>query len=143
MGKGLALAFKDRFPAMFRDYRERCERGEVRVGQPYLYKPNAPGDPWVLNFPTKDDWRRPSRLPWIRAGLEHFAEHYREWGVTSIAFPQLGTLNGKLSWDEVRPLMHELLDSLDLDVRVYTVQGSADGAATEPGAEAAAQPRLL
>jgi O-acetyl-ADP-ribose deacetylase (regulator of RNase III) len=38
MGKGVALEFKSRFPEMFRDYVARCEAGEVRLGQPYLYR---------------------------------------------------------------------------------------------------------
>ena len=50
MGKGLALGFKQRYPAMFREYRDRCARGEVHVGQPYLYTATVP---WILNFPTK------------------------------------------------------------------------------------------
>jgi O-acetyl-ADP-ribose deacetylase (regulator of RNase III) len=38
MGKGLALEFKKRYPAMFEDYAERCERKQVRLGEPYLYR---------------------------------------------------------------------------------------------------------
>ena len=140
MGKGLALGFKQRYPAMFREYRDRCARGEVHVGQPYLYTATVP---WILNFPTKDHWRRPSRLEWIRSGLEYFVQHYRDWGITSIAFPQLGTLNGKLAWDEVRSIMEDLLGPLDIGVLIYTFDASAP---QEPGvgeAPANSQPRLL
>jgi O-acetyl-ADP-ribose deacetylase (regulator of RNase III) len=124
MGKGLALQFKQRFPQMYHDYRQRCQRGEVRVGRPYLY---TGSHPWILNFPTKDHWRYPSRLEWIRDGLKWFVAHYREWGVESIAFPQLGTDLGGLSWNEVQPLMHAALDPLDIEVRIYTYQ-AAQGA---------------
>jgi hypothetical protein len=55
MGKGVALLFKQRFPAMYKDYLERCGRGEVELGRPYLYRNPAP--PHVLNFPTKGHWR--------------------------------------------------------------------------------------
>jgi O-acetyl-ADP-ribose deacetylase (regulator of RNase III) len=55
MGKGVALEFKKRFPDMYDDYVERCRRGEVRLGKPYLFKRST--TPWVLNFPTKDHWR--------------------------------------------------------------------------------------
>jgi O-acetyl-ADP-ribose deacetylase (regulator of RNase III) len=37
MGKGVALEFKKRFPALFDDYLERCEREAVKLGEPYLY----------------------------------------------------------------------------------------------------------
>jgi O-acetyl-ADP-ribose deacetylase (regulator of RNase III) len=42
MGKGVALEFKKRFPEMFKDYEQRCERREVRLGRPYLYKTLVP-----------------------------------------------------------------------------------------------------
>ncbi len=46
MGKGIALGFKRRFPEMFDDYVARCERGEVRLGRPYLYRyEGGPLDP--------------------------------------------------------------------------------------------------
>ena len=140
MGKGLALSFRRRYAKMFKDYRERCARGEVRVGEPYLYTATRP---WILNFPTKDHWRNPSKLSWIRAGLEYFAEHYRDWGITSIAFPQLGTLNGKLAWPEVRTIMEELLDPLDIDVAVYSID-EEDARQTQPIVTSTSkQPRLL
>jgi len=117
MGKGIALEFKRRFPAMFEDYRRRCDEGRVHVGETYLYKGSTP---WVLNFPTKDHWRFPSQLPWIEQGLAHFAKHYQKWGVTSIAFPQLGTQNGGLAWSDVRRVMLDALSPLELDVAIYT-----------------------
>jgi len=60
MGKGVALAFRERFPDMFEDYRKRCELGQVKLGKPYLYR--RPELPWILNFPTKEHWRSVSRL---------------------------------------------------------------------------------
>lgn len=121
MGKGLALAFRRRpeFRSMYEEYQELCAAGRVRVGEPYLHKQSRP---WVLNFPTKDDWRRPSRLEWIRLGLEYFVQHYKDWGIESIAFPQLGTQNGGLPWDQVRAVMNEALDPLDIEVLIYTYQ---------------------
>ena len=38
MGKGIALEFKKRFPEMFEDYIKKCDRKEVKLGVPYLYK---------------------------------------------------------------------------------------------------------
>ena len=63
MGKGIALAFKRRFPYMFDDYVARCRRGDVKIGEPYVYQNNTL--PWILNFPTKGDWRLPSKLEYV------------------------------------------------------------------------------
>ncbi len=85
MGKGIALGFKKRFPDMFADYVLRCEAGEVKLGQPYLYRSLLP--PWVLNFPTKDHWRSVARLSDITNGLDHLTAHYTDWGIQSLAVP--------------------------------------------------------
>ena len=73
MGKGIALAFKKKFPDMFGDYAERCNRGNVRVGMPYLYRRMY--ETWILNFPTKDHWRSVSKLSNIEHGLEYLYDH--------------------------------------------------------------------
>src|SRR6267142_4162345 len=74
MGKGVALEFKKRFPDMFNDYAERCAAHRVRLGEPYLFRPQLPQ--WILNFPTKDHWRSVSRLSDIEQGLEFLEARY-------------------------------------------------------------------
>lgn len=122
MGKGVALEFKKRFPAMFKDYTARCERKQVHLGEPYLYR-DASGRQ-VVNFPTKDHWRSPSRLTDIERGLDFFAQHFAEWGVTSVAMPPLGCGNGGLEWSEVGPLVYRKLHQLPIDVEVYAPYGT-------------------
>lgn len=120
MGKGLALSFKKRFPEMFDDYVQRCQRGEVQVGYPYLYKSSEP--PYILNFPTKNHWRSKSQLSAIESGLIHLVEHCEEWDLTSIAVPALGCGLGQLDWEVVKPLLYQYLDSLEIPVILYAPQ---------------------
>jgi O-acetyl-ADP-ribose deacetylase (regulator of RNase III)/uncharacterized protein YwgA len=122
MGKGVAQEFKQRFPAMFEDYRERCERKAVRLGEPYLYL-DASGRA-IVNFPTKGHWRSPSRLADIERGLDWFAAHAAEWGLTTVAMPPLGCGNGGLEWAEVGPLIWRKLHALPIDVEVYAPYGT-------------------
>jgi O-acetyl-ADP-ribose deacetylase (regulator of RNase III) len=96
MGKGVALEFKRRFPEMFADYQRRCQAGDVRLGEPYLWRGLV--EPWVINFPTKDHWRSVSKLADIERGLVYLAEHIAEWSVTSLAVPPLGAGSGGLDW---------------------------------------------
>jgi O-acetyl-ADP-ribose deacetylase (regulator of RNase III)/uncharacterized protein YwgA len=122
MGKGIALEFKKRFPAMFDDYLLRCDRKEVRLGEPYLYKDLLGAR--IVNFPTKDHWRSPSRLQDIEAGLEFLAHHSAEWGISSLAMPPLGCGNGGLEWAEVGPLIYRKLHEIPVDVEVYAPYGT-------------------
>ena len=122
MGKGVAQEFKKRYPTMFEDYAARCERGRVRLGEPYLYRDKS--GTLIVNFPTKDHWRSPSRLSDIERGLDFFVQHYIEWGVKSAAFPPLGCGNGGLSWEEIGPLIYGKLGRLNIDVEVYAPYGT-------------------
>ena len=123
MGRGIALEFKRLFPEMYRQYRELCERGQFKTGMLWLYKsPNK----WVLNFPTKEHWRAPSRVEYIDAGLRKFVDSYADMGVHSIAFPALGCGNGQLDFEtQVKPLMEKYLRQLPIEVFIYPSQESA------------------
>lgn len=123
MGKGIAKTFKKVYPEMFEQYRDYCETGKLTVGKLWLYKtPNK----WILNFPTKTTWRKPSELSYIKLGLETFVRSYAERGITSIAFPALGCGNGELNWEhQVRPVMEKYLKPLRIDVFIYLYRKSA------------------
>ena len=121
MGKGVALAFKKRYPDMYRDYAERCARGDVRLGQPYVYRTD---DHVVVNFPTKQHWRSVSRLSDIEAGLDYLEGHYKQWQIKSLAVPPLGCGNGQLEWRVVGPILLRHLKRLDIPVELYAPHGS-------------------
>lgn len=122
MGKGVALEFKKRFPDMFEDYVRRCEAKQVRLGRPYLFKQMF--SPWILNFPTKDQWRSVSRLQDIVEGLRYLQQHYKEWGITSLAVPPLGCGHGQLEWRVVGPTLYRNLKALDIPVDLYAPFGT-------------------
>ena len=115
MGAGLALAFRRRYPAMFDDYRRRCAAG-FALGDLHLWR--GP-DRWVLQFPTKDTWRRPSTLEAIDSGLRRFRSDFAALGITSAAFPALGCGCGSLSWEAVRPLLVQHLADLPIPVWIH------------------------
>jgi O-acetyl-ADP-ribose deacetylase (regulator of RNase III)/uncharacterized protein YwgA len=129
MGKGIALEFKKRFPEMFKDYAERCERKEVKLGVPYLYRTLFP--PQIVNFPTKDHWKSVSRIGDIERGLQHLLQHYKEWGITSLAVPPLGCGNGQLEWRAVGPLIYRYVKQMDIPVEMYAPYGTSPKELTE------------
>ena len=75
MGKGIALEFKKRYPDMFTAYRTACEKHQLTTGKLMLWR--GP-DHWVLMFPTKQNWRNPSKIEYIEAGLLKFVNTYAE-----------------------------------------------------------------
>lgn len=123
MGKGIALGFKKRFPKMYEDYLRRCERGEVALGKPYLFKETM-FEQWILNFPTKEGWRTRSSLSAIQEGLAYLRRHIHEWGITSLAVPPLGCGYGGLEWSIVGPALYRGLAQLDIPVELYAPYGT-------------------
>ncbi|HLD94727.1 MAG TPA: macro domain-containing protein, partial [Anaerolineales bacterium] len=117
MGKGIALAFKQLYPEMYQEYRKLCEERKFTVGMLYIYRtPNK----IVVNFPTKQHWRTPSRLDYIEAGLKKFVDRYQDYGISSVSFPQLGCGNGELDWQkQVQPLMEKYLKDLPIPVYIH------------------------
>jgi len=114
-GRGIALAFKKRFPRNFRYYREQCLAGRLKPG--YVL-PCSDGMRMLLNVATKDHWRDPSRLVWIRVILQELA-WYLPGKVASVAVPALGCGNGGLAWRDVKPLIEQSMNLAEVDVRVY------------------------
>lgn len=119
MGKGIAKQYKLIYPEMYKQYRYFCEQGMLEIGKLWLYKNETK---WILNFPTKEHWRNPSKVEYIESGLKKFVETYEEKGIHSISFPQLGTGNGGLDWEaEVKPLFEKYLKPLPIPVFVHIV----------------------
>ncbi len=123
MGKGIALEFKKRYPEMYTEYIHKCHNGEVQPGLPYVYQDDKGTS--ILNFPTKDHWRSPSRLSYVIDGLDWFIENYKKYHIESIAFPPLGCGNGGLSWDVVGPIMYQKLNGLPIQVEIYAPFGTS------------------
>lgn len=117
MGKGLARDFKALYPEMFAAYQRLCEERKFDVGQLHLFRTS---NKWILNFPTKRDWKHPSKPEYIAAGLGAFVNGYAKQGITSVAFPQLGCGHGELDWEaEVQPLMEKYLSKIPIQVYIH------------------------
>lgn len=119
MGKGIALEYKKRYPEMFTKYKKICDSKLFSMGQLYLYKTD---EKWILNFPTKQDWRNPSKTEYLELGLKKFIETYKEKGITSIAFPLLGANNGGLDPKVSLEIMCKFLTQCDIPIYIYDNQ---------------------
>ena len=137
MGAGLAREFVKRWPTLKALHRDRVARGTLGICTPDTVWATHDG-PRVVLFPTKRDWRAPSRLGDIRFGMsavpsllgfQRWTRHSED-GQTyeqitrpawcrSIAFPALGCGLGGLQWEDVRPLIVEAMAPLDITVMLY------------------------
>src|SRR5271167_3335220 len=94
MGKGIALMFKEAFPANFRAYEDACKHDEVKIGHMFVTETARLNGPrWIINFPTKKHWRHPAKLEWIVEGLDDLRHVIADRGIQSVALPPLGSGN--------------------------------------------------
>lgn len=121
MGKGIALMFKERFPTNFDAYALACKNNQVRIGTMFITESqDFFGPRWIINFPTKTDWRVRTRLSWIKEGMQDLVRVIRENNIRSIAIPPLGCGNGGLDWQDVKPVIVSALEGVeDLNAIVY------------------------
>lgn len=125
MGRGIALQFKNVFPANFKAYEVACQRGEVRPGKMFVFDTGELTWPrYIINFPTKRHWRGKSRIEDIEAGLSALVDEIRTRNIRSIAIPPLGSGLGGLDWAEVRPLIERALSAVPgVDVLIFEPGG--------------------
>ena len=124
MGKGIALEFKNRYPTMFGEYVDMCRRGWIKPGKVWAWATTTGPNTYpqvIYNFPTKDHWRNPSKLEWIASGLDDL-KSYVTMDVESLALPALGCTNGGLRFEDVRALIEEKLNDLEIPVILYEPQ---------------------
>lgn len=126
MGKGIALQFKQAFPANFKAYEAACKLGEVMSGRMFIHDNGGLVNPrWIVNFPTKRHWRNKSRLEDIASGLSALVADVQRLGIRSIAVPPLGCGLGGLNWSDVRPLIERAFAPLtDVAVHLYEPNGA-------------------
>lgn len=125
MGKGIALQFKQAFPDVFKQYTKDCKNGLVEIGKMHIVQVEGLAAPkYVINFPTKEHWRNPSKLEYIQEGLQDLVRVVQDLKITSIALPPLGCGNGGLDWHVVRPVIIEAFQSSSVEVHLYEPQGA-------------------
>jgi len=145
MGKGIALMFKERFADNFKRYAAACKAKEIRTGHVYVTEVHELDGPrWIVNFPTKQHWRKPSKLEWIVEGLQDLRHFIVDNGVKSIAIPPLGSGNGGLEWAEVKPRIDEALGDLEgVDILVFEPTDKYQNVAKRAGVEKLTPARAL
>lgn len=122
MGKGIALMFKERFGKNMDEYTKACKAKQVQTGKMFITETGElVGPKWVVNFPTKQHWRSPSKLEWITEGLDDLKSFILSHHIKSIAIPPLGSGNGGLDWLVVREQIEKYLAELD-DVNIVVFE---------------------
>ena len=120
MGAGIAVGFRERYPAMFEEYRRRCKATprEFNPGDVFLWKDEQ--QPWVFNLATQENtWNRRATYPDVEQCLHRMREIADAEGVETLAMPRIGAGYGGLSWKKVRAIVEIAFDNWPGTLYVY------------------------
>jgi len=110
MGKGIAYQFKENFPKNYDIYRDACKKGSFKIGSILIVNEQKK---LIINFPSKDNWKKKSKYEYIAIGLENLRSEIIERNISSIAIPPLGCGNGGLEWGVVESMIIKTLGDLE------------------------------
>jgi O-acetyl-ADP-ribose deacetylase (regulator of RNase III) len=122
--QGLALALREQWPAMYKDFRHYCQTYNPKSGTLWSWK--GPGSPVIINLFTQEPpdghESRPGKatVPNVNHVLQALKKEVQSQGVKSLALPRLATGVGGLTWEQVKPLIESTLQDLAIPVYVYT-----------------------
>ena len=122
MTHGLALALRERFPALHKDFHHWCSQQHPKPGAAWLW--GAPGGVRIVSLLTQDGGYGGARsgratLHHVREALRALAKMAQDEGFVSVAVPRLATGVGGLAWEDVLPVVEDRLSGLGIPVYVY------------------------
>jgi O-acetyl-ADP-ribose deacetylase (regulator of RNase III) len=116
-GAGLALQFRNRWPAQVNEYVRFCDAGKMKPG--LVHDALIPGGRRILSIATKRHWRDDSRIEDVDLGLSALKEYLDATGLISVALPALGCGLGGLDKATVAGRVKFWLDDNFSVVYVY------------------------
>jgi O-acetyl-ADP-ribose deacetylase (regulator of RNase III) len=129
---GLALALREQWPAMYKDFRHYCQTVTPKTGG--LWTWSGVGGVRIVNLftqePAPGHGARPGRatIENVNHCLKALSKVIETEKFKSVALPRLATGVGGLDWKDVKPLIEKHLGHLSIPVYVY--------AAYQPGVQA-------
>lgn len=123
-GQGLALALRERWPQLYKDFRHYCHDAHPKPGDAWLWR--ASDGTRIVSLLTQESayghGEKPgtATLPNVNHALRSLHKLAQTERFGSIALPRLATGVGRLVWEDVFPLVTEHLGGLDIPVYVYT-----------------------
>lgn len=126
MGAGVALAFKHRYPMMYDEYVDQCNKGLIKPGVPTVWSQEdlTLKKIEIINFPTKSHWKKKSEYTYISDGLEWLSNYLLDKKDKVVTLPALGCGHGGLEWEKVKEMIINYLDGSPSNILVFEPKSS-------------------
>ena len=136
---GLALALREKFPAMYKDFRHHCRQSTPKCGSVWLWQGvDQDGKPVKIaalftQEPAAHEGDHPGKAKTghLNHALHELKKLIEKEHIASVALPMLATGVGGLEWRHVEPIVQTQLAGVNATICVYT-KYTANKAANEP-----------
>jgi len=121
--QGLALAIREQWPALYKDFRHYCRVEHPKAGGLWAWR--GTNRQTILSLFTQEaaygQGAKPGKatLEDVRHALIALAADCEKEGYKSVGLPRLATGVGGLAWSEVEPLLERYLGKLPTVFYVY------------------------
>lgn len=123
---GLALSLREEYPSMFKDFKHYCRLENPASGNAWIW--SGINKKRIINLMTQDPSEghghggnpKGATLANVNHALHALIKMIEKEGLKSVALPRLATGVGNLKWEDVSPLIHNLLSDVDADIYVYS-----------------------
>lgn len=122
-GQGLALSLRERWPAMYKDFRHYCQVQHPQAGEIWVW--SGPQNMRIANLLTQEaaygHGEKPGKATSAHVNhcLRALRKEIEKEGLKSVALTRVATGVGGLDWSEVKPLIENQLGDLAALVEVY------------------------
>ncbi len=117
MNAGIAREFKVRYPEMFDDYKQKCDKGLFLPGEGYIFMNEYP--PHIINLATQD--RGHAKLSYVDSTLKWLKKNWKKEGLNSVAMPKIASGLGKLEWEAVKELIIAHFSTSKLNLEIWSI----------------------
>lgn len=124
---GLALALRERWPVMYKDFKHSCQVSEPKSGE--LWTWGGAGGVRIINLLTQPPSTRGGRpgkttVENVNHCLKALRKTIETEQFTSVALPKLTTGVGGLDWKDIKLLIEKHLGDLPIPIVVYSTYHS-------------------
>jgi O-acetyl-ADP-ribose deacetylase (regulator of RNase III) len=116
MGRGIAVEFRKRWPAMYDAYRAECKAGRFRPGTVFVW--DGP-DTTIFNLATQPFPGPSARPDFIHDSLKEAARIAESRSISLMGMPRIGAGYGGLEWAEVKRILDAVGTETEVVLAVY------------------------
>jgi O-acetyl-ADP-ribose deacetylase (regulator of RNase III) len=118
MGAGIAKEFKRRYPEMYREYRKRCQGGQFRLGDIFVWQTDGLV---IYNLAIQPVPRPSATLDAIDSSARAALADAEQRELPRLGLPRIGAGLGGLAWPDVAVVLEAAAADCSVDLVVVSL----------------------